>query len=196
MPRFPSSAGAENGCNRRVYLIREGSYRSGNHNSKPRFGTRRGPRRQPPGRRIPRQAAGDIGPNRQGRLGPTDPEWPLPWAAGLLAWTRALLVFRRGDAHVRCGTHVWSWLHPSPRGAAHTFEACNLTRTARVQCTDCIHPCGSELSKCSVRDSPLRLALAAIPGAAAQSSEQTTVVLRFDLARSLIPQRMSVDDRT
>lgn len=81
MPRFPSSARAENGCNRRVWLIREGSYRSGTHNSKPRFG--RGPRRQPPGRRIPRQAAGDIGPNRRGRLGPTDPQWPLPYPAGL-----------------------------------------------------------------------------------------------------------------
>ncbi len=109
MPRFPSSARAENGCNRRVWLIRAGLYRPGTHNSKPRFG--RGPRRQPPGRRIPRQAAGAIGPNRRGRLGPTDPEWPLPWAAGLLAWTRAL--FRRGDAHARCATHVWSWLHPS-----------------------------------------------------------------------------------
>ena len=81
MPRFPSSARAENGCNRRVWLIGEGSYRSGTHNSKPRFG--RGPRRQPPGRRIPRQAAGDIGPNRRGRLGPTDPQWPLPYPAGL-----------------------------------------------------------------------------------------------------------------
>ena len=70
-----------------------------------------------------------------------------------------------------------------PGGAAHTFEACNLTRTARVQCTDCIQPCDSELSKCSVRDSALRLA--SIPGAAAQSREQATVVLRFDLARSL-----------
>ncbi len=92
MPRFPSSARAENGCNRRAWLIREGSYRSGTHNSKPRFG--RGSRRQPraPGRRIPRQAAGDIGPNRRGRLGPTDPQWPLPYPAGL--WprlTRALI---------------------------------------------------------------------------------------------------------
>jgi hypothetical protein len=109
MPRFPSSARAENGCNRRVWLIGEGSYRSGTHNSKPPI--YRGPRRQPAGRRIPRPATGDIGSNRRGRLGPTDPEWPLPWAAGLLAWTRAL--FRRGDAHARCATHVWSWLHPS-----------------------------------------------------------------------------------
>jgi hypothetical protein len=54
-----------------------------------------------------------------------------------------------------------------PGGAAHTFEACNLTRTARAQCKDCIQPCDSELLKCSVRDSPLRLALAAIPDAAA-----------------------------
>ncbi len=86
-----------------------------------------------------------------------------------------------------------------PRGAAHTFQACNLMRTARVQCTDCIQPCDSELSKCSVRDSPLRLALAAIPGAAAQSREQTTVVLRFDLARSLSclsDTTADVDDRT
>jgi hypothetical protein len=60
MPRFPSSVGAENGCNRRVYLLPEGSHRPGTHNSKPRFG--RGPRRQPPGRRIPRHAAGNIGP--------------------------------------------------------------------------------------------------------------------------------------
>ena len=56
-----------------------------------------------------------------------------------------------------------------PGGAAHTFEACNLnlTRTARAQCTDCIQPYDSELLKCSVRDSPLRLALAVIPDAAA-----------------------------
>ena len=54
-----------------------------------------------------------------------------------------------------------------PRGAAHTFEACNLTRTARLQCTDCIQPGDSDLSKCSVRDSPLRVALASIPGATA-----------------------------
>ena len=120
MPRFPSSAGAENGCNRRVYLIGEGSYRSGTRNSKPRFERLRGPRRQPrrpPGRRIPRQAAGDIGPNRRGRLGPTDPQWPLPYPAGLWALTRAL--FRRGGAHAWCGTHVWSWLHPSWRSRPH-----------------------------------------------------------------------------
>ena len=54
-----------------------------------------------------------------------------------------------------------------PKGAAHTLEACNLTRTARVQCKDCIQPCDSELSNCSVRDSPLRPALAAILDAAA-----------------------------
>ena len=70
----------------------------------------RGPRRQPFGRRIPRQAAGDIGPNRRGRLGPTDPQRPLPYPAGLWpSLTRAL--FRHGGAHAsaRCGTHVWSW---------------------------------------------------------------------------------------
>ena len=33
-----------------------------------------------------------------------------------------------------------------PGGAAHTFEACNLTRTARVQWKDCIQPCESKLS--------------------------------------------------
>ena len=32
-----------------------------------------------------------------------------------------------------------------PGGAAHTFEACNLTRTARVQWKDCIQPCDSKL---------------------------------------------------
>jgi hypothetical protein len=50
------------------------------------------------------------------------------------------------------------------------FEACNLTRTARAQCRDCIQPCDSlsELLKLerSVRE-PLRLTLAAIPDAAA-----------------------------
>ena len=196
MPRFQLSVGAENGCNRRVWLIREGSYRSGTRNSKPRFG--RGPRRQPPGRRIPRQAAGDIGPNRRGRLGPTDPQWPLPYPAGLWALTRAL--FRRGGAHAWCGTHVWSWLH-LPGGAAHTFEACNLTRTARFQWKDCIQPCDSKLSNVAfgTRRSGLRLPLFWMPRASAQSREQTTVVLRFDLARSL--SRLSdttakVDDRT
>ena len=109
IPRFPWSVGAENGWNRRVCLSGEGSYHSGTHNSKPRFG--RGPRRQAPGRRIPRRPTGDIRSNGRGRRGPNDPGWPLPWAAGLLAWTRAL--FRRGDAHARCATHVWSWLHPS-----------------------------------------------------------------------------------
>ena len=114
IPSFPWSVGAENGWNRRVCLSREGSYHSGTHNSKPRFG-RGGPRRQAPvctpGRRIPRRPTGDIRSNGRGRRGPNDPGWPLPWAAGLLAWTRAL--FRRGDAHARCVTHVWSWLHPS-----------------------------------------------------------------------------------
>jgi hypothetical protein len=37
------------------------------------------------------------------------------------------------------------------------------SRYAQVQCTDCIQPCDSELSKCSVRDSPLR---PLFPGAA------------------------------
>jgi hypothetical protein len=196
MPRFPSSARAENGCNRRVWLICAGLYHSGTHNSKPRFG--RGPRRQPPGRRIPRQAAGDIGPNRRGRLGPTDPQWPLPYPAGLWALTRAL--FRRGGVHAWCGTHVWSWLHPSG-GAAHTFEACNLTRTARVQWKDCIQPCDSKLSNVAfgTRRSGLRLPLFWMPRASAQSREQTTVVLRFDLARSLnclSDTTANVDDRT
>ena len=88
-----------------------------------------------------------------------------------------------------------------PRGAAHTFEACNLTRTARLQCTDCIQPGDSDLSKCSVRDSPLRVALASIRvlRPSAQSREQTTVVWRFDLARSLnclSDTTANVDDRT
>ena len=112
IPRFPWSVGAENGWNRRVCLSGEGSYHSGTHNSNPRV--YRGPRRQPSGSRIPRPATGDIGSNRRGRLGPTDPGWPLPWAAGLLAWTRAL--FRRGDAHARC---VWSCLRPSWRSRSH-----------------------------------------------------------------------------
>ena len=88
-----------------------------------------------------------------------------------------------------------------PRGAAHTFEACNLTRTARVQCTDCIQPCESKLSNVAfgTRRSGLRLPLFRVPRPSAQSREQTTVVLRFDLARSLnclSDTTANVDDRT
>jgi hypothetical protein len=99
--------------------------------------------------------------------------------------------------------------------AAHTFESCNLTvltHTARAQCRDCIQPYDSKLLKCSVRDSPLRLALAAIESGCRGghrhevvstgrhgASEQATVVLRFDLARSLSclsDTTANVDDRT
>ena len=88
-------------------------------------------------------------------------------------------------------------------GAAHTFEACNLTRTARVQWKDCIQPCDSKLSNVAfgARRSGLRLPLRLfwMPRALAQSREQTTVVLRFDLARSLSclsDTTANVDDRT
>ena len=105
-----------------------------------------------------------------------------PGISGRMGEADAAQTTRDGPCHGRLG--FWPGLGPYfaavmrmrgalrtfglgctlPRGAAHTFEACNLERTARVQCTDCIQPCDSELSKCSVRDSPLRLALASIPG--------------------------------
>ena len=105
----------------------------------------------------------------------------LPGISGRIGEADSAQPTREGPCHGRLG--FWPGLGPYfaavmrmrgalrtfglgctlPRGAAHTFEACNLKRTARVQCTDCIQ-CDSELSKCSVRDSPLRLALASIPG--------------------------------
>ena len=86
-------------------------------------------------------------------------------------------------------------------GAAHTFEACNLTRTVRVQWKDCIQPCDSKLSNVAfgTRRSGLRLPLFWMPRPSAQSREQATVVLRFDLAHSLnclSDTTANVDDRT
>ena len=79
------------------------------------------------------------------------------WAFGLDSYFAAVMRMRGALRTFGLGCAL-------PRGAAHTSEAYNLTRTARVQCTQ---PCDSELSKCSVRDSPLRVALASIPGATA-----------------------------
>ena len=168
MPRFPSSARAENGCNRRVWLICAGLYRSGTHNAKPRFGRSRSPKGRGEGS-PPAAAFLDRQPGILGRICEAD----------------SAQSTRNGPCHTRLGFGLDSGLNFAavvrmrgavrtfglgctlPRGAAHTFEACNLTRTAQVQCTDCIQPCESKLSKCSVRNSPLRLALASILDAAA-----------------------------
>jgi hypothetical protein len=61
MPRFPWSVKAENGCNRRVWLICAGLYRSGIHNMKPRI--YRGPRFWPQkvAHRPPHTSTGNRG---------------------------------------------------------------------------------------------------------------------------------------
>ena len=120
----------------------------------------------------------------------------------VLALTRAL--FGRSNVHARRIASARLELGCTlPGGAAHTFEAYNLTRTAQVQCTDFIQPCDSESSNVAFGTcrSGLRLPRFRVPRPSAQSREQTTVVLRFDLARSLSCLRLSdtttnVDDRT
>jgi hypothetical protein len=131
MPRFPWSVRAENGCNRRVCLVREASYRPGIHNSKPRI--YRGPRRQPAGRRM-YTSTGNRGPGISGRigeasgLGPTDPGWPLPWAApGLGPAAR-----RSNGPAVRRAAHAPPRSSPPMRRAAPTtnFPAAGGRRPA------------------------------------------------------------------
>ena len=132
IPRFPSSVGAENGCNRRVCLSGEGSYHSGTHNSKPRFG--RGPRRQPFGRRIPRQATG-CHTGISGRIGEADSAQPTRDGPchGRLGFWPGLGPYFAAVMRMRGALRTFGLGCTLPRGAAHTFQACNLTRTARVQ---------------------------------------------------------------
>ncbi len=111
-------------------------------------------------------------------MAPAIPGWAL-------ALTRALISPRWCACAVRYARLVL--VAPFLEEPPTHFEACNLTRTARVQWKDCIQPCDSKLSNVAfgTRRSGLRLPLFWMPRPSAQSREQTTVVSRFDLARGL-----------
>ncbi len=73
-------------------------------------------------------------------MAPAIPGWALGLDSGLISprW-RAVVRMRGAVRTFGLGCTL-------PGGAAHTFEACNLTRTARVQWKDRIQPCDSKLS--------------------------------------------------
>ena len=107
MPRFPSSARAEYGCNRRFWLIREGSYRSGTHNPNSRFRPEGGPRLPHSSEHLDRQ------PGISGRIGEADSAQPT----------------RNDPCHIRLGFGLDSGLI-SPRWCACAVRYARLVLVA------------------------------------------------------------------
>ena len=90
----------------------------------------------------------DGQPGISGRIGEADSAQPTGNGPchGRLGFWPGLGPYYAAVMRMRGALRTFGLGCTLPRGAAHTFEACNLTRTARVQCTDGIQPCESKLS--------------------------------------------------